>query len=46
MIMKVRLRVLQNKKPKEYTLANRYFKFLGERTKLPKEQRYKFKFRI
>ena len=46
MIMKVRLRVLQNKKPKEYTLANLYFKFLGERTKLPEEQRYKFKFRI
>jgi len=46
MIMKVRLRVLQNKKPKEYALANRYFKFLGERTKLSEEKRYKLRFRF
>ncbi len=44
MIMKVRLEVLKNKKPKEYALANRYFKFLTKRTKLPEEQRYKLVF--
>jgi hypothetical protein len=44
MIMKVRLRVLKNKKPKEYLLANRYFKFLSKRTKLDEKQRYKLKF--
>lgn len=32
MIMKVRLRVLKTKKPKQYTLI--YFDFLGKRTKL------------
>ena len=41
MIMKVRLGVLKDKKPKEYALANRYFKFLGARTRLPEEERYK-----
>lgn len=46
MIMKVRLRVLQSKKPKEYMLADRYFKFLGKRTKLPDEKRYKLKFNL
>jgi lipoprotein-anchoring transpeptidase ErfK/SrfK len=40
MIMKVRLKVLQNKKPKQYALANRYFKFLGNRTKLDQNDRY------
>ena len=40
MIMKVRLEVLRDKKPHEYELANRYFKFLGKRTKLPQELRY------
>ena len=44
MIMKVRLRVLKSKKPKEYALANRYFRFLGKRTKLSESERYKFKF--
>ena len=34
MIMKVRLEVLKDKKPQEYKLSERYFKFLGERTKL------------
>jgi hypothetical protein len=33
MIMKVRLGVLKEKKATEYALANRYFKFLGRRTK-------------
>jgi hypothetical protein len=45
MIMKVRLKVLQKKKPKEYALANRYFKFLSRRTKQPEDQRYKMKFK-
>ena len=45
MIMKVRLQVLKNKKPKEYALANRYFKFLGKRTKLSEEERYQLKFK-
>jgi hypothetical protein len=44
MIMKVRLNVLKNKKPREYSLANRYFKFLGARTKLLDNDRYKFTF--
>lgn len=33
MIMYVRLKVLKNKKPKEYNLSKKYFKFLGNRTK-------------
>jgi hypothetical protein len=44
MIMKVRLEVLKNKKPKEYALANKYFKFLGKRTKLDEKDRYNFLF--
>jgi hypothetical protein len=44
MIMKVRLEVLKNKKPKEYALSNRYFKFLGARTKLSDQERYKSTF--
>jgi hypothetical protein len=44
MIMKVRLKVLQSKKPKQYTLANKYFKFLGKRTKLNEKDRYKVSF--
>jgi benzoyl-CoA reductase/2-hydroxyglutaryl-CoA dehydratase subunit BcrC/BadD/HgdB len=39
MIMKVRLEVLKEKKAAEYALANRYFKFLGKRTKLPEDRR-------
>ena len=34
MILRVRLKVLKKKKPNEYKLAERYFKFLGQRTKL------------
>ncbi len=34
MIMKVRLEVLKDKKPKEYQLSKKYFDFLGKRTKL------------
>jgi hypothetical protein len=44
MIMRVRLGVLQKKKPSEYALANRYFKFLGARTLLPPDERYKSTF--
>jgi hypothetical protein len=46
MIMKVRLEVLKNKKPKEYSLANKYFKFLGKRTKLDEKDRYNFSFKF
>ena len=40
MIMKVRLEVLQDKKPKEYHLAKKYFDFLSERTKMNDSDRY------
>lgn len=46
MIMKVRLGVLQDIKPQEYALSNKYFKFLGNRTKLKNDDRYKYKFDI
>jgi hypothetical protein len=46
MIMKVRLEVLKQKKPEEYRLAERYFKFLGERTKMDEVHRYKSVFRL
>jgi hypothetical protein len=45
MIMYVRLKVLKNKKPKEYNLGKKYFKFLGKRTKIKNEiERKKFNF--
>lgn len=44
MIMKVRLEVLKNKKPKQYALANKYFNFLSRRTKLDEKDRYNFSF--
>ena len=44
MIMYVRLKVLRNKKPKQYALANKYFTFLGKRTKLEEKSRYKLSF--
>jgi uncharacterized protein (DUF2237 family) len=46
MIMKVRLEVLKQKKPDEYLLAKRYFEFLGERTKMNEEERYRSVFRL
>jgi hypothetical protein len=46
MIMKVRLEVLKDIKPRQYNLSERYFKFLGERTKLDNRDRYKFNFKI
>jgi hypothetical protein len=33
MIMYVRLKVLKNKKPKEYALSKKYFNFIKSRTK-------------
>jgi hypothetical protein len=44
MIMKVRLEVLRDKKPKEYHLAKKYFEFLSERTKMDDKDRYKATF--
>ena len=46
MIMKVRLEVLKNQKPNEYKLSEKYFNFLGKRTKLNDNDRYKFNFKI
>lgn len=46
MIMKVRLEVLKDKKPEQYKLSNKYFKFLGKRTTLPDNKRYKLTFKI
>jgi len=37
MIMYVRLKVLKKKKPKEFKLSEKYFKFLGKRTKIKDE---------
>ena len=45
MIMKVRLEVLKNKKPEQYKLSKKYFEFLGKRTKLDNEMRYKSVFK-
>jgi hypothetical protein len=44
MIMNVRLKVLSKKKPKQYALSNKYFNFLGKRTKLEEKDRYKLSF--
>ena len=44
MIMKVRLEVLKDKKPQQYKLSKQYLNFLGKRTKLSENERYKFKF--
>ena len=44
MIMYVRLKVLKNKKPQQFNLANKYFHFLGKRTKLEEKERYKLSF--
>ena len=45
MIMKVRLKVLQDIKPQQFNLANKYFHFLGKRTKLEENERYKLSFK-
>ena len=44
MIMNVRLKVLKNIKPKQFSLANKYFHFLGKRTTLKDKERYKLSF--
>jgi hypothetical protein len=44
MILYVRLKVLKNKKPSEYQLALKYFKFLKHRSSLSEEERYKLTF--
>jgi hypothetical protein len=46
MIMKVRLQVLRDIKPNQYALANKYFTFLGKRTKLEETSRYKLSFEV
>jgi len=47
MIMYVRLKVLKKKKPKEFKLSEKYFKFLGKRTKIKDEKgRKKFTFKF
>jgi len=40
MIMKVRLEVLKNKKPRQYNMSKKYYEFLGRRTKLDNKARY------
>ena len=45
--MYVRLKVLKDKKEKEFKLSEKYFKFLGERTKIKGEkERKKLKFKV
>ena len=47
MIMYVRLKVLKDKKPKEFKLSEKYFKHLGKRTKIKNEvDRKQFTFKI
>ena len=47
MILMVRLKVLKDKKPKEYKLAQKYFEFLKQRTKLKSfDDRKKLTFNI
>jgi hypothetical protein len=47
MIMYVRLKVLKDKKPKEFKLSEKYFKHLGKRTKIKGEkERKKHTFKI
>ena len=41
MILMVRLRVLKDKKPREYKLAEKYFEFLKERTKIKDDDKRK-----
>lgn len=46
MIMKVRLEVLKDKKSQQYNISKRYLKFLGDRTRLDNNNRYKSTFRV
>ena len=45
MIMYVRLKVLKKIKPKQYSLANKYFIFLGKRTKVDEKLRRNLSFK-
>jgi hypothetical protein len=45
MIMNVRLRLLKNKKQKQYALANKYLSFLEKKKKLDNSARYKLSFK-
>jgi len=45
MIMKVRLEVLKNKKPEQYSISKKYLEFLGKRTKLDDKERYNIAFK-
>ena len=45
MIMKIRLKYLENIKPEQYKLSNKYYKFLRIRTKQNDIARYKLIFR-
>ena len=40
MIMKVRLEVLKDIKPRQYRLAEKYFNFLGKRTQMNEKERF------
>ena len=44
MILYVRLNVIKKIKPREYSLAAKYFKFLKYRTTLSENERFKLKF--
>ena len=44
MIMKVRLEVLKDMKPRQYRLAEQYFKFLGKRTQMNEKERFRTSF--
>ena len=46
MIMYVRLKVLKDKKNKEFKLSEKYFKFLKNRTKKNQVERKKLKFKV
>jgi aminopeptidase C len=46
MILYVRLKVIKKLKPEQFALAQKYFKFLGHRTTLPKDERYKLVFKF
>ena len=45
MIMKVRLEVLKDKKPEQYSMSKKYFEFLKRRTKLDDKMRYNTTFK-
>ena len=45
MIMKVRLEVLKDKKPEQYSISKKYFEFLKKRTKLNNKERYNITFK-